>query len=75
MMANTACTAAGITYVAASNVQRKVDSYTGKVKNMIWNTEHFFEVNTSDFSFLYHLLHDDYCQLIFTVAQHRSSQV
>ena len=45
MMANTVCTGAAITYIAAEKLQRKVESYTGKAKHMIWNTEHLAEVS------------------------------
>ena len=43
-MADTVCAGAAITYVAAENIRRKVESYTGKAKNMLWNTEHLAEV-------------------------------
>ena len=45
MMANTVCTGAAITYVAAADMSRTVSSYTGKAKNMIWNVEHLWEVS------------------------------
>jgi chitinase len=44
-MADDICLGVAITYVAAADMKRKVDDYTGKVRGAIWNTEHHSEVS------------------------------
>jgi chitinase len=44
-MADNICLGAAITYVAAADMKRKLDHYTGSVKGALWNTEHHAEVS------------------------------
>jgi hypothetical protein len=62
------CMGAAITYIAKEDMKRLVDSYTGIIAHMRWNTEHFAEVS------IRYVPRFGRQWLMFPAAQHRSTE-